>query len=229
MIQIGYLVGSHVVYNHGALPELLSSMYRVGIDAKKIVVIVNGSSQPHEMNYWGSLFIFRKQEWPPHFAPIVDLDLGTRMGVTHWFYLNCTSRCGPKFKELVEVGFNPDMDATAAGPLIPVNTRGSGGRAINDLCMYRHDYLMSQKEEIHREESATSISQLIVDCEGLLYALAPKQAQYPNHNSYNTLYPPTDIYGTGVPRITEYFGAIDWYRFKKNWGQLGDAYKMAAL
>lgn len=228
MSVIGYLVGSHVVYQHECIPTLLDSMAVNGIDRNRIVITVNGSNEEHQFIQRGILFVFRKPELGSHFIPVVDQDLGPKMGVTHWFYLNCTSRCGPRFKELVEKGFDPEADATLAGPYIPVNNRGTGGRAINDLCMYRHDYLMSQKAEIMSQNDMT-VLQSICEYEGLLYALAPKQAQYPNID-YKTEWPPKDIYGTGTGRITEYFAAIDWYRYKKNWGHLtGGTYKMAAL
>lgn len=229
MSVVGYLVGSHVVYQHECLPTLLDSMKANGIDLSKVVVTVNGSNQEHEFTQRGIMFVFQKPELASHFIPVVKLDLGRKCGITHWFYLNCTGRCGPRFKELVEAGFDPEADATIAGPWIPVNGRGTGGRAINDLCMYRHDYLMSQKVEIMSQYNMT-VLQSICEYEGLLYALAPKQASYPN-NSYHTDVPAVDVYGTGTPRITEHFPAVDWHRYKKNWGQLDatGAYKMARL
>lgn len=229
MNSIGFIVGSHVVYQHECLPTLLDSMKVNGIDPSRIVITVNGSSQEHQFTQRGILFVFQKPELASHFIPVVDQDLGYKKDITHWFYLNCTGFCGPRFKELVEKGFDPEADVTLAGPWIPVNGRGKGGRAINDLCMYSHSYLISQKAEIMSQSDMT-VLQSICEYEGLLYALAPKQASYPN-NGYYTDYPPSDIYGTGTPRITEHFPAIDWHRYKKNWGQLecGANYKMARL
>lgn len=226
--RIGYIIGSHVVYQHACIVPLLDSMLPLGIDPKTIVVCVNGSGIEHEFVQHGITFIFRKPEEAAHFAPIVDLDLGTRLGITHWFYLNCTGICGPKFKELVEAGYGRDADCTVAGPKIPVTSRGRGGRPVNDLCMYRHDYLMTQREIICSQmEMSTPYAH--AELEGVLFALAPKQAEYPNVG-YHTDYPPSDVYGTGTPRITEHFPAVDWHRYKKNWGQLhGGTYKNAAL
>lgn len=228
MNQVGFLIGSHVVYQHECLPTLLDSMRVNGIDLSRVVVCVNGSGIEHEFVQRGTTFIFRKPEESSHFAPVVDLDLGARLGITHWFYLNCTGRCGPRFKELVEAGYNPEADCTVAGPIVAVSSRGNGGRAINDLCMYRHDYLMSQKDTI-LGMTEMSTPHAHAEIEGVLYALAPKQAEYPNV-SYHTDTPPMDIYGTGTPRITEHFPAVDWHRYKKNWGQLhGGTYKNARL
>lgn len=227
MNTVGFIVGSHVVYQHECIPTLFDSMDRNDIASNRIVVCVNGSGVEHEFVQHGTTFIFRKPEELSHFAPIVDLDLGTRLGITHWFYLNCTGFCGPRFKELVEGGYNPDAHCTVAGPMVLVASRGRGGRPINDLCMYRHDYLMMQKELIcSLNEMSTPHAHS--EIEGVLFALAPKQAEYPNVAYYTDL--PSDIYGTGTPRITEHFPAVDWHRYKKNWGQLhGGTYKNARL
>jgi len=130
-MSVGYLIGSHVAYNHTCLPVLFNSMH--DIDSNRIVVVTNGSSVEHDFVQMGTRMIFRKPEASSHFIPVVEMDLGASMGITHWFYLNCTSRCGPRFKELVEGGFNPDADCTLAGAILPLGSRGNDGRAMNDL------------------------------------------------------------------------------------------------
>lgn len=227
-MRIGYIIGSHVVYNHVALPTLLTSMTGLNsVDPRAIVVVTNGSTREHDFVQGQTRYIFRKEDAASHFIPIVGMDLGNEMGITHWLFLNCTSRCGPRFRELVEAGIDAEADVTLAGALIPLASRGSQGRAINDLCVYSHEYLMAQKDEIMGQTDFAS-DHAVRELEGVLFAIAPKKARYPDL-SY-TISEPSDIYDTGTPRITEYFGAIDWFRFKKNWGQfVGGEYEAARL
>lgn len=227
-MRIGYIIGSHVVYNHVALPILLDSMFNLnGIDRSAVVVTTNGSTREHDQAQAKTRYIFRKEDAASHFTPVVCMNLGKEMGITHWFYLDCTSRCGPRFRELVEGGFDRDADCTLAAVLIPLASRGSEGRAMNNLCMYSHEYLMAQKDEIMSQRDFSS-STSAVRLEGELFALAPRKARYPNLEY--TIKAAADIYDTGTPRITEYHGAVDLFRFKKNWGQfVGGEYEAARL
>lgn len=196
---------------------LLESMINLnGIEPARIAVVVNGSWKEHWFIDNGIRFYFRQREFVSHFAPLVNFELGEEMKCSHWFYLNCTSRCGPQFKELVEVGFNSEADATLAGSRIPITSSGgTDGRAINDLAMYRYDYLMRDRDKINHMDNMGSNHEI---WEGILYAHAPKQAHYPRID--HSISGPSDVYGAGTQRITEYYPGIDWYRYKKNWGQL---------
>lgn len=223
--MIGYLVSSHVLQNHAIIPPLLSSMAACGIEPERIVVVVNGSGQPHDTRIAGVRFIFQQPEFASHFEPVLTYDLP----FTHLFYINGTSRCGPRFKFLVERGFDPEADATIAGALLPLGNFGTEGRAINDLCMYRTDYLRGEAgliAEMSRAGGSTRYA--IREMEGVLYAVAGKKAQYPTLGHTDS--GPNDVYGTGTPRITEFYEGIDWYRFKKNHGQLQPGtFKASAL
>lgn len=226
-MKIGYIIGSHVVYNHIALPILMDSMFSYGIDRSAVVVNTNGSTREHDHVHGKTRYIFSKEDAASHLTPIVSKDLGTEMGITHWFYLDCTARCGPRFKELVESGFDPEADCTLAAVLIPLASRGSEGRAMNNMCMYSHAYLMAQKDEIMSQRDITSCPNA-VHLEGELFAIAPKKARYPNLGY--TVKEASDIYDSGTPRITEYHHAVDLFRFKKNWGQfVGGEYEAARL
>lgn len=212
---VGYFISSHVAQNHAIIPPLLQSMEECGIAAERIVVVVNGSGQPHDYRIRGVRFLFQQPEFAYHLLPVLTEDFG----FSHIFFLNGTSRCGPRFRELVETGFDPAADCTLAGDLIGLGSVGRHGRAINDLCMYRTGYLLEEKARLEEISEAGGASRKgIVEMEGVLYAVAPRQAQYPTLGHQVT--GPTDVYGTGTPRITEYYPGIDWYRFKKNWGHL---------
>lgn len=225
-MAVGYLVGSHVIYSK-PLAILLESMIALNkIEPSKIAVVVNGSWTEHAFMENGVRFYYRQREFVSHFAPLVNFELGEVMDCSHWFYLNCTSRCGPRFKELVESGFNSDADATLAGSRLPITSSGgTDGRAINDIAMYRYDYLMQGRDKINDMYHMGNHHAI---WEGILYAHAPRQAHYPMIDYQST--GPTNIYGAGTPRITEYYPGIDWYRFKKNWGQLTDGtFEMARI
>ena len=215
-MSVGYLVGSHVIYSK-PLAILLESMVELNkIEPSKIAVVVNGSWKEHSFTECGIRYFYRQREFVSHFAPLVNFELGESMGCSHWFYLNCTSRCGPRFRELVESGFRLDADATLAGSLLPITSSGgTDGRAINDLAMYRYDYLARDRDKINDMYHMGNNHAI---WEGILYAHAPKQAHYPRID--HIVSGPSDVYGAGTPRITEYYPGIDWYRYKKNWGQL---------
>lgn len=218
---LGYLIGSHVAYQHKALPRLLTSMFAVGIPGKSIVVNVNGSASEHEVKCDGVSLFFTTGERSQHAKIIVDFKLAERTGIEHWLQLNCTSECGPRFRELAEAGFDPDADATLAGDALNLGpSGGKWGRAINDLSVYRASYLATMRQQMEMWETADP-EQHIVDLEGYLFAHAPIQAKYPRIGYMLDRSKISDVYSTGVMRATEYYPGLDWYRFKKNFGQLG--------
>ncbi len=220
-MTVGYLIGSHVSYAP-ALVMLLDSMDAIGIDRGHILIVVNGSGKEPPVDD-GRHWRYSSEEKLTPFATFVNDGTVSSLGIEYWFFLNCTTRCGPRFKELVESGFDPLADATVAGGLLPLGSRGgTDGRAINDLAMYRYSYLINGKAKIN----GIYIDDL--SWEGVFYAHAPKQAHYPVIG--NEVTGPTDVYGTGTMRITEYYPGIDLYRFKKNWGNLRVGhYQLAAL
>lgn len=218
-MKVGYLVGSYVPHHQGIVAKLVPSMLACGIEPDQILFTVNGSGGAHRFVEHGIHYAFQTGgDFKSHFLPAVDLTAAMR--VTHWFYINGTSLCGTKFRHLVESGFDPEADCTVAGGVLPmVGGPGSGGRAINDLGMYRADYLAKKAAWLEGVETATW-EQLIYHWEGGLYAVAEKKASYPVTGWYMSE-GPTDIYGRGTLRITEYYTGVDWYRYKRNYGQMG--------
>ena len=211
--MIGYLISSHVAQNHVIIPPLLRDLGAQGIAPEQILVVVNGATTPHHLTVAGVRFVFQQLDFASHFAPVLDYKR-----FSHWFFINGTSRCGPRFRELVEAGYDPEADVTRAGGLLILGKRGRTGRVINDLCMYRHDYLCRRRDIIREATETNQTQYAIEEVEGVLFALAERQASYPITS--HTVDGPNDVYGTGTPRITEYYPGIDWYRYKKNWGQL---------
>lgn len=228
--MIGYIITSHVAYQHAAVPMLLQGMFEQGIGGERVVVVVNGSAVQRQFRTRGVLYLFEQPEAQAHLIPFVRDNIpGQFPGLTHWFFFNCTSQCGPRFRELVEGGYDPEADATLAGSLLHLGKRGTEGRAINDLATYRADYLMQPETvAVINEMRHFTTFESVCEWEGLVYALAPKKAHYPNVGR-QILGEPQDVYGTGTPRVTEYYPAVDWYRYKRNWGQMGQATPPAAL
>lgn len=223
--KVGYLIGSHVGYER-AMFMLLESMTRLnGIDRRNIVVSVNGASETYSLTGVdpGPHVYYRTGSTQSHFATLVNSKEGQSLNIDYWFFLNCTSKCGPNFKMLVESGFDPDADATIAGALLSLGRRGGvHGRAINDMAMYRYSYLIKDIAKINLLDTSN------LDDEGILYAHAPKQAQYPRLGM--EIWGQRDVYNTGTIRSEEYYPGIDLHRYKKNWGQLPmGSYQMAAL
>lgn len=224
-MKVGYWISSHVLQHHVASPILVQSLLACGIDPNVIVFCVNGAVTSNAMTCHRVRHLFRSPDDWQHLYYLASEGWGKKLGVTHWFFLNGTSRCGPEFKRLVETGFDPECDAVSAAGLIPLHGKGHGGRAMNDLAMYRNDYLTGIISDLLKMRCAGT--QAIFDDEGLAYALAPKQGFYPIVE--RKVSGPSDIYGTGTPRITEYFTGIDWYRYKKNWGQMMPPYDATQL
>lgn len=217
--RLGYLINSHVMYQHAAIPTLLESMALCGIRNEDIMVNVNGSGRSRCIMTQGVMFCFVQGEMASAFTALVNEEIGEKLGIQHWMLLNCTSKCGPRFKELAEAGFNPDADATLAGALLPIGpSGGKHGRAINDLAVYRYDYLLTIKEKINSVVDATMLD-VILDLEGWYFAHAPNQAFYPQLG-YQLDTTPRDVYGSGSQRAVEYYPGLDLYRFKRNYGQL---------
>lgn len=228
--KLGYLIGSHVAYIHKSLPRLLTSMFSLGIPGESIVVNVNGSKNDHAIRSDGVHLFLTTGERSYPAKVIVDYRMHEKLNIHYWLQLNCTSECGPQFRELSEAGFSLNADATLAGAALNLGSSGGKwGRAINDLAVYKADYLVGKRQEMEMwdtEDTDLHIS----DLEGYMFAHAPTQAAYPNHGYTLDRNKLVDVYNTGVKRATEYYTAIDWFRYKKNFGQLGhDSYKVAEV
>ena len=218
--DVGYLIGCHVAQICTPLQILLNSLTILnGIEHDRIVVVVNGCCQNRTLNERGIRFVYRIGEAPHHFQPLVNDRIGDELSLSHWLYVNCTSNAGEHFRELVEEGFEYLDDATLASDLMPRNpTWVDLPRAQNDMALYRYGYLLNQIDLINKMDNMVT-QFAVANWEGLLYGLAPRKAQYKNVG-LRIVRPPADIYGNGTLRQTEYFAAIDLYRYKKNYGQL---------
>lgn len=217
--RLGYLIGSHVAYQHAALPKLLDSMTAVGIDLASVVVHVNGSAKPRVCRLFGAWLFFHTAEHASPFVSLLDHNCREKTGVEHWLFLNCVSKCGPRFRELAEAGFDPEADATLAGDALwKEAATGRLGPAINDLAVYRYGYLETQRPLIDAMEHA-SMRELIEWHEGRLFAMAPRQAAYPRCG-YELNRQGWDVYGSGHLRAMEYYPGLDLWRYKKNFGQI---------
>ena len=212
-MRVGYIVATHVAYQKSRA-VLLASMAACGIEKERIAIASNGEDEHACRTEDGIVFCRQPGRFPCQFAPVVRYKLGAVMGITHWFYLNCVSRCGPWFRQLVEAGFRPEVDATlASGYWLGSAERD---RANIDLAMYRDDFLMRIADFILSIKDMTYPD----DMEGAVFQQAATKAEYPQIGD-ETLGPPSgrDIYGEGVLRQTRYFPGVDLYRYVKNWGQ----------
>lgn len=217
-MHIAYLVGAHVASSHIILPRLIESMMECGISPSQILVTIAGAGKARNQIAGGVTYLLRQPDFLCSFQPIVEEKWGERMGITHWFFLNGTSRCGSDFRRLVSDGANEEADVTIAGDILPLASMGSGGRAICDLALYRDEYLLSRKEIIFQTTLHNGTEKGVVEYEGVLFALAPKKAKYPKVG--HVVLGEGDFYGTGIMRRHEYYPGIDWHRYKRNHGQL---------
>lgn len=210
MSRIGYWIGSHVLHNHIATVQLISTLVcNNKIEPERIAVLVNGAQRSYDQCVFGTHYFFRPADNRHHLAYCAEEGWGAKLGITHWFFLNCTSRAGQCFRYLVEAGFDPKAEATSATKYVL-----QGNRPINDLAMYSAAFL---------ERIKTQVGHLVcsgkeaIDHEGYIFSLAQTKTFYPKCDYQ--IKGMTDVYGTGLMRRTEYFPAVDLYRYKKNWGQ----------
>lgn len=127
----------------------------------------------------------------------------------HVFFLQDTMLVEPWFVDYVVEHTDPSVFVTS------VHSDGM----CNLMCC-RMDYVRSQRDSLHRMRNCTKKES--IDYEGLLYKTAPysDRALYDVEciTDYTMVYP----YGSGVPRITEYYTPIGITKYKANYGQTGE-------
>ena len=207
MKPLAYLVSSHFSYSPLALPILLESMRCCGIPAAHIFVIVCGCKREFDQRGPDCTFWFVNHE-SRNFCTFIEAVNPARTDslspFDHVFCLLDTCKAGPKFAELSSK-FDRNLDACAANP----------------HTTERLAHLRSMAETIETFRNAPSVVNL--DWEGRVFQKAPNRAFYrgDSWDEMQVVCGPEDVYGTGTPRITEHYRAVDLIHFKSNWGQYG--------
>lgn len=130
----------------------------------------------------------------------------------YWLYLHDTCECN------IEV-FNSwcnNILTSYDGDTIPLTTHPS-----MNIGIYKHADLMNLKQDIIKYKSSDLPS--TVEIQKLKTKGVPdedwifKKLRCQKYLSVRQTSPPTDVYGTGVKRITEYYPTVGIYKYKANW------------
>jgi hypothetical protein len=200
---IRYVISSNVRYESVTLPKLLGSM--TDINPFNILVVVGGADEPAEVMRNGVTFLY-VQHNSFDYTGLIEI-VEREIPSDWWFWLHDTCQCGPRFRELVEGNFDPDKDMTALYATVH-------GYALCNLGMYRHSLLLQSKDYILSLKGIDKHNACLN--EGELYHREPgTKGIYPNSLLYHI--GSSQVYRGEVPRLIEYYAAVDLYKFKANW------------
>lgn len=215
--KIAYLVSSHFSYCTFAVPPLLQSMKESGVPASSIFVIVCGCVREFDVKTIMGNFWYVNHE-SRNFCTFVEAINPKReeslKDFSHVFCLLDTCKAGPRFAELTS-DIDIELDAVGANPFCGFH------KTQSDLGAYKIDYLKKRGSIISMFKNAPPIVNF--DYEGKMYEYAPTENRcfYGGIGGNQHYADAADVYGTGTLRLTEYYTAIDLYKYKSNWGQNG--------
>ncbi len=220
MKPIAYLISSHFSYCTLALPQLLKSMREAGVPKEDIFVVLSGCKREFEQVGPDCTFWYVGHE-SRNFATYVEAVNPWRHNALerfdHMFHLTDTCLVLPDFYKL-SMTFNRNLDAVGATPFMGPQL------AQTEFGAYKLDYLHGRAPMINKIYRNVTHDDN-VDYEGRMFGLADpaKRAFYSGTNDEKcvVINGPMDIYGTGTPRITERYTAVELLHFKSNWGQHG--------
>lgn len=189
--EFAYLISSCEGYEP-ALYRLLDSM--AGIPSGRQIIYTGGCQLAGGNKVTHNSF---------EYTALIEFVLGEPTGFEHVFLLHDTMELSPETDSLIRQA-HADDDATAAVP---------GGQC--NLCLFRTDYLLSQRERILAMRNCTKLE--AVQFEGALFKLAPRQALYPNAVCETDCHARA-VYN-GAVRIREWYKSVGIVKHKANYGQ----------
>lgn len=195
-MNIAYIINSHVSYST-PLKTLLASMHGV----KNVFVYVAGAELTSHAVIDNHTFYY-VQHNSFDYTGLIEFVQHPIPFITHVFCLQDTMVFGANSSWLIKQ-VDPMADATAA----------FGGQC--NLVLYDVRYLLSKKDEIISRRNLSKAES--IQREGELWRTAVNR-QYYHNSSYKTfsIHRP---YGTDVPRMLEYYTAVDIHKYKSCWGQ----------
>jgi hypothetical protein len=132
---------------------------------------------------------------------------------TPWFlYLHDTCKAGPSFfTKLTQLATLLDPRKTVSFPFPSMNI---GMYSVRVVEQFRSN-IMALKNTFNTLESIQRCKAAGVRTEDCVFKL--NRAHHAILGRNRTTTGPTDYYGNGIPRIVEYFEALDLYKIKANW------------
>jgi hypothetical protein len=207
--MIKFAVSSHEDYVSTTRPIQHDSMMTAGVPVDDVVYFVYSSKvtkyEPITDRYW--LVPHNSIDFTA-LVSVVELGLDDP---SYWFLMHDTTYVGPTFyQKLTSMDIHGDTIA-----LSKKNHNPSG-----NMGLYRTEYLFANRDKVlefknpSREEADRHLfKRKLVEKEDHFFegTRGALNKQKPEIKA------PHDFYGTGMPRMVEYYQDIDFYKVKANW------------
>lgn len=208
------VINSHAA-NAAALERLLESMRLCPEYDRADVVAVVGGHSDYEIAVQGSVTLVKAPHNSIDFTALIAMLDVPELQRPSFAYVHDTCEVGPRFLELLAAV--PVPAGTASFPFPSMNMGVYSWAAIERA----RDALLAEKNPDLSPEAAARFKRRGVESEDLVFLA--EQAAGRHDFSLGDADPAretvTDVYGTGVPRRTRYFPALDLYKSQANWGQ----------
>ena len=193
---------------------LLKSLleYRVN-DITDIIFVVGGEYSTYDRRGHGRM---RNIRWVGVEYNAIDFNgliwASENLGEKDWFlYVHDTVRFGQNFRRILQ-GLS-----MATNKMLYSISMNMGTYLVHDLKRTKiRAKLVELKDS--REPIAVKKKQAIIEEDVVFKMLASPVIG--GNDTRHVVAGPSDVYGTGTQRITEYYANLDLYKFKANWGQL---------
>jgi hypothetical protein len=209
-MQIKFVISSRKIGFESTYPIVIGSLLDNGVPPEDIYFIVGGYNKVNRyIGDDGVNFIEVDQNSIDYtgLIAVADLDLQA----DYWVLLHDTCYVGEDFYNTIKKYNYNNIPAVALSSDLSMN-----------IGAYSYQYLQQIKEELltyrntdFSQESIQAWKQRGIDDEDKFLSLYRGQYHYCNIPRVSS--GPVDIYGTGVPRMIEYFPTIDLYKVKANW------------
>ena len=130
----------------------------------------------------------------------------------YYFYLHDTTKVGPRFFEILS---NINLQGVSTMKMMTWYSMNMGiysQKIINQFQNYLHGFKNYDTPNIHFKVN-------LVHNEDYIFRHDPNCIVFQGYTGHQFT-GPTDYYGTGTPRIVEYYPNFDVYKIKGNWGAL---------
>ncbi len=189
--MVGILITSHRDYGLG-LKRLLNSLNRIP------VVVTGGYAKRARLKVTHNSY---------DYTGLIEFILNPEILKTNWILtLQDTMECGDKTERLLKA-FKPE----------PLKVAYAAWHGTCNLCIYRRDYLLEQRDFILAQKNCTKLDS--IHQEGALWKtlkpdLRGELQPYACYSDLSIHYPYSN-----VPRIKEHYAALDITKWKANYGQ----------
>lgn len=205
-MSIKYAISSNTLYFKKVLPKLLFSMKCSGVQSKSIVVVIGGCEKEQSDIVMGVTMKYVKHN---SFDYTAMIEMSTQQDCEKVLFIHDTCSVGAHFRDLVE-----SQDMGNSKILVPT----TAFPGICNIGIYDMDFIWKCRAIIENLKNCDK--KKAVESEAFLVRLPiSKTGYFKNATAHPVadLEKPTKIYSDGVLRITEYYPAMDLYKYKANW------------